>query len=180
MDINIIKALHIIFMVSWFAGLFYIVRLFIYHTEAEQLPKPDKGILQKQYKLMAKRLWYIITWPAAILTAVFGFWLVYELNYWTQPWMQLKFGFLALLYTYHFVNHSIFKNLQKDIIKWSSFKLRLWNEGATLLLFAIVFIVTVGKYSLDKWYYGMVGIAILGGLFFIIAKAYKKKRTKKG
>ena len=68
MDISYIKALHIIFVVSWFSGLFYIVRLFIYFAEAEKKEEPAKKILQTQYKIMSKRLWYIITWPSAILT----------------------------------------------------------------------------------------------------------------
>ncbi|MDR9488704.1 CopD family protein, partial [Salibacter sp.] len=69
-----IKALHIIFVVTWFAGLFYIVRLFIYHTEAEQRSEPEKSILQSQFRLMEKRLWYGITWPSAVLTMIFGIW----------------------------------------------------------------------------------------------------------
>ena len=74
MDFSYLKALHIIFVVTWFAGLFYIVRLFIYHSEAESKPEPERSILQKQYKLMEKRLWYGITWPSMILTITFGSW----------------------------------------------------------------------------------------------------------
>ena len=70
------KALHIIFVVSWFAGLFYIIRLFIYHTEAEEKPESERKALQDQFKIMENRLWYIITWPAAILATVFGVWMV--------------------------------------------------------------------------------------------------------
>ena len=75
MDFLYLKALHIIFVVTWFAGLFYIVRLFIYQTEAAQKPEPAREILQTQYKLMSKRLWYIITWPSAILASIFAFWI---------------------------------------------------------------------------------------------------------
>ena len=75
MEFGYIKALHIIFVVTWFAGLFYIVRLFIYFVEADKEGGDVKAILQKQYKLMSKRLWYGITWPSAILTAVFASWL---------------------------------------------------------------------------------------------------------
>ncbi|NCG30998.1 MAG: protoporphyrinogen IX oxidase, partial [Bacteroidetes bacterium] len=92
MGLLYIKALHIIFVVSWFAGLFYIVRLFIYHTEAEDKPTTEKDILQAQFKIMEKRLWYIITWPAAILASIFGFWMVYELNLWSSMWMNVKLG----------------------------------------------------------------------------------------
>jgi len=72
MDYFYLKALHIIFIVTWFAGLFYIVRLFIYHTEAQDEEEVARIILQKQYKIMSKRLWYGITWPSAILTAILG------------------------------------------------------------------------------------------------------------
>ena len=66
-----VKALHIIFIVTWFSGLFYIVRLFIYNTEALTEPEPAAGILQKQFSLMIKRLWLGITWPSAVLTLIF-------------------------------------------------------------------------------------------------------------
>ncbi|HVF96269.1 MAG TPA: CopD family protein, partial [Flavisolibacter sp.] len=67
-----LKALHIIFIVTWFAGMFYIVRLFIYNTEAAEKPEPEKSILQKQFSIMSKRLWFGITWPSAVMTLVFG------------------------------------------------------------------------------------------------------------
>lgn len=177
MELFYIKALHIIFVVSWFAGLFYIVRLFIYHTEAEQKEEPAKTILQEQYKIMEKRLWYIITWPAAILTMVFGIWmLVLVPAYLKEPWMHLKLSFVFGLLVYQFSCQRIYSQLQNDIIKWSSTKLRMWNEIATLLLFAIVFIVIVGRVSLDHWYWGVVGLVIFGVLMMIIVKWYKKRR----
>ena len=67
-----IKSLHIIFVVTWFAGLFYIPRLFVYQIEAFYKPPPEKEILGKQLKLMTKRLWFIITWPSSILAIFFG------------------------------------------------------------------------------------------------------------
>ncbi|HLW14741.1 MAG TPA: CopD family protein, partial [Flavobacteriaceae bacterium] len=75
-----IKSLHLIFIVTWFAGLFYIVRLFVYQIEAFQKPSPDKEILGKQLKIMASRLWNIITWPGMILAVFFGTWL-----FWINP-----------------------------------------------------------------------------------------------
>ena len=74
---NYIKSLHLIFVITWFAGLFYIPRLFIYHIEASRKPSPEKEILSEQLKLMAKRLWYIITWPSAILATIFALWLLH-------------------------------------------------------------------------------------------------------
>src|ERR1017187_5529456 len=95
-------ALHIIFVVTWFSGLFYIVRLFVYHAEAEKKIEPEKSILQKQYKLMEKRLWYGITWPSMIGTYVFGFWMLYE-NYGLNipAWLLLKLSFVFGLTLYH-------------------------------------------------------------------------------
>ena len=176
MDFRYILALHIIFVVTWFAGLFYIVRLFIYHVEAEELPAAEKHILQKQYKIMESRLWYAITYPSMFLTFIFGFWLLYLLNFWTLPWIHLKLAFVFALVLYHIRCGMIFKNLQRDNIAYTSFGLRLWNEGATLLLFAIVFIV-IFKDIFSVWW-GMLGLIIIGTLFFIVAKAYKKVREK--
>ena len=126
MDFAYVKALHIIFVVTWFAGLFYIVRLFIYHVEAEQKEETAKIILQTQYKLMSKRLWYIITWPSAILAGFFAIWmLIQEPSYLKMGWMHVKLSFVLALYFYHFACHIIYKQLQKDIIKHSALKLRI-------------------------------------------------------
>ena len=171
-----LTALHIIFVVTWFAGLFYIVRLFVYHAEAEQLQEPDRSILQRQYKVMENRLWYFITTPSMLLTLVFGLWLVYEYNYWLQPWMLLKFGFVLGLIIYHCWLGVIFNQLQKDVIKYSSTQFRLINEIATLLLIAIVFIVVL-KNTLS-WPWGIIGLLLIGGLTVLVVKWYKKKRER--
>ncbi|MFC2109811.1 CopD family protein [Bacteroidota bacterium] len=173
-----IKALHIIFVVTWFAGLFYIVRLFIYHVEAEDKPELAKSILQQQYKIMSKRLWYIITWPSAILASIFAFWILYLLpNFLLQPWMWVKLSFVVLLYLYQFGCQKIYSQLQNDIVKYSSSQLRLWNEGATIILFAVIFLVELQ--SAMNWIWGIVGIAIFGVLMMFLVKLYKKARAKK-
>ena len=178
MDFLYIKALHIIFVVTWFAGLFYIIRLFIYHVEAEKKIAPAKEILQTQYKLMSKRLWYIITWPSAILASLFAFWMLYESPYYlSEPWMHVKLAFVLALYFYHYSCHRIYKQLQNDIIKYSAFKLRLWNEVATIILFAIVFLVTLK--SAINWVWGVVGILLFGFLLMLFIRLYKKIRAKK-
>tara|TARA_B110001469_G_C9626311_1_gene312697 strand:+ start:1075 stop:1659 length:585 start_codon:yes stop_codon:yes gene_type:complete len=178
MDFLYVKSLHIIFVVTWFAGLFYIVRLFIYQTEAEQKPQPAKEILQTQYKLMSKRLWYIITWPSAILASVFAFWMLYTNPYYLQePWMLVKLSFVFALYFYHGYCHKIFTKLQNDIVKYSAIKLRIFNEVSTILLFAIVFLVTVK--SAINWIWGVVGILLFGVLMMLGIKLYKTIRDKK-
>ena len=178
MEFDYIKALHIIFVVTWFAGLFYIVRLFIYFVEAAKEEESAKAILQKQYKLMSKRLWYGITWPSAILTAFFATWL-FSTNfsyYISQPWMHIKLTFVVALYVYHFMCHRMFVQLINDKLTFSSFKLRIFNEIATVILFAIVFLVVL-KNSIS-WIWGAIGIVLFGVLLMLAIKAYKKIREK--
>src|SRR5680860_894667 len=170
---NFIKALHLIFVITWFAGLFYIPRLFIYHIEASQKPSPEKEILTKQLQLMTKRLWYIITWPSAILATLFAVWLLVLMPVWLkQPWMHIKLGFVLLLIAYHLKNHQIFQQLQRNEIKYTSNFMRIWNEGATLILFAIVFLVILK--STFNWIFGVVGIVVLGILLMLGIKLYKR------
>jgi len=166
-----LKALHIIFVVSWFAGLFYMVRLFIYHTEAEERDVSERKVLQDQFKIMESRLWNIITWPAAVLSTVFGYWMVWELQLWTQPWMLVKIGLTTLLWVYHFITHRIYRQYQNDFISWTSVRLRMWNEVATLWLVSIVFVVIL-RGTLN-WVYGTLGFFAVGILLIIGIRLYK-------
>ena len=173
---NYIKSLHLIFVITWFAGLFYIPRIFIYHIEAALKSSPEKEILATQLKLMAKRLWYIITWPSAILALLFGIWLLALASYWfEQSWMHAKLGFVVLLIAYHIKTHLIFKQLQNDQINYTSNFMRIWNEGATLILFAVVFLVLL-KSTLNMAY-GMVGLIGLALLLMLGIKLYKRTRS---
>lgn len=171
-----IKAIHIIFVVSWFAGLFYIIRLFIYHTEASERPENEQKILYPQYQLMEKRLWSIITTPAMILTLITGFTMLY-LNpaYLKMPWMHVKLTFILGLVIYHFICQNIMKGLWKENFKWTSTQLRIWNEVATIFLVAIVFLVVL-KNTLS-WVWGVIGLIGLGITLMIAVKLYKKART---
>ncbi|MDA9602671.1 CopD family protein [Flavobacteriaceae bacterium] len=172
---NYIKALHLIFVITWFAGLFYIPRLFIYHTEASKKTKQEADILIRQLKIMSRRLWYIITWPSAILAIIFAIWLLILMPSWLlQSWMHLKLTFVALLIVYHLKTHRIFLKLQKNKIDYSEMFLRIWNEGATLLLFAIVFLAIL-KDGLH-WIGGTLGILGLGVILFLGIRLYKKIR----
>ena len=178
MAFEYIKALHIIFIVTWFAGLFYIVRLFIYQVEALEKPEYEKKILSPYLNLMANRLWYIITWPSAILTLIFGFWvLYYRWGYMQLGFMHAKLGFVLLLYIYHFICHKIYKDLQNGKAKWTSTQLRIWNEVATVLLFAIVFLIVLKSLISVVW--GIVGLIGLSLLMMLGIKWYKKTRDKK-
>lgn len=175
---DIFKSLHIIFVVSWFAGLFYIVRLFIYHTEANQKPDAERKVLQEQFDVMQKRLWYIITTPAMILTVVFGALMLFtpeRTDYLLgQPWMQLKLAFVGVLLVYHFICQMIMNRLKHDRSGWTSMHLRLWNEVATLLLVAIVFLVISKDAAVGmKGVLGFFGVAIA---LMIGIRIYKKLR----
>ncbi|GAA4295454.1 CopD family protein [Aestuariibaculum suncheonense] len=174
---NYIKALHLIFVITWFAGLFYIPRLFVYQIEASEKPSPEKEILGKQLALMAKRLWNIITWPSAILATVFAIWLLILMpGFLKQPWMHVKLAFVVLLIIYHLKTHQYYKQLQKGIVAKTSNFMRLWNEGATFILFAVVFLVILK--SAINWVFGVVGILVLGILITLGFKIYKNIRDK--
>ena len=175
MTFETVKALHIIFVVSWFAGLFYIVRLFIYHIEAQERDEQAKEILSDQFKIMEKRLWWIITTPAMILTIVFGTWMiVLAPGYLQMGWMHIKLTFVAMLLIYHFVCQRTMFQLARGIFNWKSNGLRLFNEVATLGLVAIVFIVTM-KNSMN-WINGTVGFFAVAIGLMILIKIYKRLR----
>lgn len=170
-------ALHIIFIVTWFAGLFYIVRLFIYHTEAEKKNEIEKTILQTQYKLMEKRLWYGITWPSMIATILLGAYLVWmKPENLLQAYFILKLCFVGGLVLYHFQCHVIFKRLQSDVVKSTSFKLRLWNEVSTIFLIAIVFLIVLKTNTGFIW--GVLGLVIFSATLLLAIKIYKSRREK--
>lgn len=174
---NYLKSLHLIFVITWFAGLFYIVRLFVYQIEANDKPSPEKEILQKQYKIMTYRLWYIITWPSAIFAGFFAIWLLILMPSWLQmPWMHVKLGFVFVLYVYQLKCHHIYNQLQKDEFKYTSNFMRLWNEVATLILFAVVFLVILK--SAFNWIYGVIGIFLFSLLLMLGFKFYKKIRGR--
>jgi putative membrane protein len=173
-----LKAIHIIFIVTWFAGLFYIPRLFIYITEAHEKAEPEKSILIRQFKVMASRLWFGITWPSAIITLVMGTSLIINQPAWLQQsFMHVKLALVFMLYVYHFSLHYIFNLLKKDIVKYSSSQLRIWNEVATLFLISIVFIIVLKNALSMLW--GLVGLLGVMMLIFAGIKIYKKFRNGK-
>ncbi len=177
MEYNYIKAFHLIFVITWFAGLFYIPRLFIYHIEATQKDSNEAAVLVPQLKLMAKRLWTIICWPSAILATGFAIWLlILNPGLLLLQWMLIKLGFVGLLLVYHLITHQMYRALQNDNVRYSSNFMRLWNEGATLLLFAIVFLAIL-KTSFD-WVYGLVGLIGLGIVLMLGIRLYKRMRNQ--
>ncbi|WGK65733.1 CopD family protein [Croceiramulus getboli] len=176
MDYGYLKALHLIFVVTWFAGLFYVPRLFIYHIEAQDKPEPDRSILSAQLALMTKRLWYIITWPSLVLASSFAIaMLIINTGLLYAPWMQIKLGFIVLLYAYHWKCHLMFKQLQRGLFRYSSNFMRIWNEGTTLILFAVIFLAITK--STTHWIWGLVGLIGLAVVLMLGIKLYKRFRT---
>ena len=172
-----LKTLHIIFIVTWFAGIFYMPRLFIYNTEANEKTDVEKEILQKQFGIMMKRLWYGITWPSAILTLLLGLLVWYKMyNFVVMDWLMIKLLFVAGLYAYHFTLHIIFNHQAKGIFKYTSQQLRVWNEVATIFLVAIVALAVVKQSMSFLWL--LVGLIILIFVLLSAIKVYKKMSGK--
>ena len=173
-----IKALHIIFVVTWFAGLFYIVRLFVYQAEAKDRPQNEQDILIPQYQLMSKRLWYGITWPSMILATTFGTWMIIDQPaFLKMPWMHIKLSFVVGLLIYHFVCHSFFIKLQRRVDRRTGGFYRIWNELATLFLVAIVFIVILKNNG--NWWLGTICFILFGFALMLAIKIYKRLREGK-
>lgn len=172
-----ILSVHIIFVVSWMAGLFYSVRLFIYHTEAGDRSETERNILQKEYGKMERKLWCIITTPAMVLTMLAGIAMIcIRPGLLQAPWLHVKLCFVVALLVYHFICQHIMKQLSLGKYRFSSFQLRLWNEVATILLVAIVFTVVL-KSAVD-WVYGLIGLIIFAVVIMISVKWYKHYRSK--
>jgi putative membrane protein len=134
-----IKSLHIIAMVAWFAGLFYLPRLFVYHADAVDT------ISIERFKIMERRLFRAIMWPAAVLTTVFGGWLMsYNAPYYSHAgWMQAKLGLVVLLWVYHLLCGRMVKQFACNQNVHSSRFYRVFNEAPTLLLIGVVFLVVL-------------------------------------
>ena len=134
-----VMSFHIIFMVAWFAGLFYLPRLFVYHAASEN------DVACEQFKIMEHKLfWYIMT-PAGILTSVFGVWL-FLLNwhaYLMMGWMHAKLFLVFLLWCYHIYCGYLLQQFAFDENKLSSKFYRFFNEFPTIILIAVVILVVV-------------------------------------
>ena len=134
-----IKAFHIIAMVAWFAGLFYLPRLFVYHCESSDLPSIVR------FKVMERRLYYGITWPAAILTTIFGVGLLStNWSYYMQTsWLHTKLMLVVLLWWFHLGCGHYLKQFKHDRNTKTTIFYRVFNEIPTLLLITIVILVVV-------------------------------------
>ncbi|MEE2960656.1 MAG: CopD family protein [Myxococcota bacterium] len=176
MSYLIAKSLHIIGFTCWFAGLFYIVRLFIYDMEAREKSAQEEKILIAQLQIMQQRLWYGITWPSMVVTLLCGLWLTHLYGSLPQ-WLIIKLTLILLLVCYHLLCGSILKKLRSDAVgNWSSRRLRMLNEVATVFLVFIVF-TAVFKQQMTLPILGK----ITGTFFFLLVGGfllYQKMRKK--
>lgn len=173
-----IKAIHLIFVVTWFAGLFYIVRLCIYEVEAQDKPEPERSILSRQYRIMMKRLWYGITWPSAIITLIFGAWMWYLIGN-TPGWLLIKFGLVAGLYLYHISIQRIIGQQLHGQYQYTSQQLRIWNEVATIFLVSIVMIAVVKHRMSVIW--AFAGLLVFVMILMSAIRVYRNyRKSQKG
>lgn len=175
-----IKAIHIIFVTSWFAGLFYLPRLLVYHREAADRPEPEAGILKKTLQQYQKLLYNAIMLPAMVLALLSGSYMVYlNPDLLSESWLLLKLFFVGLVIIYHFYCRKLVGDFEANIYRFSSFQLRLWNELATILLFAIVFLVVL-KNTID-WLWALLALAVFSIIIMTavkLAKDYRKRKAE--
>jgi putative membrane protein len=174
MSLLYFKALHLIGVIVWFAGLFYLGRLFVYHREADECAEPERGTLKTQFALMEKRLYYGITWPGLCITILFGSAMLIEWG--LPPWVLTKIGLVVLLVLYHLWCGYLRKKLLYEKCGWSGKQFRLFNEIPTLLLVSIVFLVVFK--DVFSW---SVFLLILAGILLMIVVTVEllaKKRQK--
>ena len=178
---TIIKAVHIIFMVSYFAGIFYLVRLFVYYKDTDEFEENKKQVLREQYVFMARRLWNIITIPAGVIMLVSGITLI-VLNFGLMktPWFHLKLTFLLGLAAYHYwcwKKILQIKNLNGNVLPIENIKLRQANEIATFILFSVVFTVILKSMVIAFWWQLIVGFIVLVALIMMTVKLVNKKKS---
>ena len=135
----LIKAFHIIAMVAWFAGLFYLPRLFVYHADCSD------ALSLERFHIMERRLYYGITWPAALLTSILGTWLIsFNFDYYMRAgWMHAKIGLVLLLWVYHLGCGHYLRQFKIRQNTRSALFFRGFNELPTLFLVAIVLLVVL-------------------------------------
>ena len=177
---TILKAVHIIFMVSYFAGIFYLVRLFVYYKDTDEFEETKRNILREQYVFMARRLWNIITVPAGIIMLGTGLTLIF-LNdgLMKTPWFHLKLTFLLGLAMYHYwcwKKVLQIKKLEGNVLPIKNIKLRQANEIATFLLFLVVFTVILTSSIIEYWWQLIVGFFVLVLLIMTTVKLVNKRK----
>jgi putative membrane protein len=174
-----IKALHIIFVVGFFSGLFYLGKMFVYHAEAGEKEEPEKGILEAFFRKTEKRTWFIIVWPSFLGLLIMGVWLMKITSVYREGWFHFKLLFLLGLFYYFMKSGGIRRRLAKGTNTWSVRKLRFFNEVPAVFLVAIVFTVYLRNIFSGIWAVGVL-IAFIAMIFSMIRfiKKMKKKKEK--
>ncbi|MCH1576327.1 MAG: CopD family protein [Flavobacteriales bacterium] len=176
MTYDVLKALHIIFVVTWFAGLFYLFRLFIYHREALDKPAAERDVLVPQFRIMERRLWAAITLPSGVLATGFGTALIVWNPVWlSMPFMWVKLGFVGLLWAYMALGRRILGQCQNGELTASSMRLRFLNEVPTVILIAVIFLIVLR--DAVGWIWGVGGILGLALLLTFAIKRYQRARS---
>jgi putative membrane protein len=169
------KAFHIIGAVAWFAGLFYLVRMFVYHVEADKKPEHLRQPFKEQFNLMEWRAYKIICNPAMVITWGCGLAMIFlNPGYWQMGWFHVKFAILVLLTAYHLWCKRIIIKLEKGENAFDSFQFRLLNELPTLFLVSIALLAVLR--DMLNFFYAFGGIVAFGISLFFFTKAYKKRR----
>lgn len=176
----IVKAIHIIFMVSYFAGIFYLVRLFVYYKDTDTFEENKKSILRAQYEFMATRLWKIITLPAFVLMTTAGItMIILNPELLKTPWFHLKMTFLLGLFAYHYWCWKMVKKLQ-DLngcdLEMPNIQLRQFNEIATFILFLVVFTVILKSTVIAYWWQLLLGFIAIVVLISATVKLVNKNK----
>lgn len=173
------KAFHIIGVVVWFAGLFYLVRLFVYHVEANEQPEPNRSILQQQYQLMEKRLYNLITTPGMVLAVVMAIALIVTApELLRETWLHIKLGFVALTVIYHFYCGRLMRQMALGKFTWGSQQLRGLNELPTVFLVTVV-LLAVFKNDLPTSATAWGILALIMAMAAIIQLYARKRRLDK-
>lgn len=178
---TVIKAIHLIFMVSYFAGIFYLVRLFVYYKDTDEFEEVKKKVLREQYVFMARRLWNIITVPAGVIMLASGLTMIF-LNFGLMktPWFHLKLTFLVGLAVYNYwcwKRVLQLKSLDGDAMPLKNLKLRQANEIATFILFLVIFTVILKSLVIEYWWQLITGFVVLVVLIMGTVKLVNKRKS---
>lgn len=171
------KSFHIVGMVAWFAGLFYLPRLFVYHAEAYAQPEPARSILKSQYQIMEKRLYTIIMTPAMLLTVAMAIALITtEPEIFKETWLHIKLVFVGILLGYHHLCGRLIKKFAVDECKWTGQQFRWFNEVPTVF-FVLIVLLAIFRDNLptDGATFLTAGMLLS---FAIAIQLYAKKRRQ--
>ena len=172
-----LKAIHLFALVAFFAGTFHIVRLFVAHREAMAKTEPDRTILLTQFSSLERSALFLLIWPALALFMTLGAWILWQrMDLLKRPFMHVFLGYLAVLLVYHFVVHRLYYRLKRGDVKWSAFQLRVWAQGATLFLFALIVLVLFRERT--TWLWGSFGLLVVGATVMFIFASLRRRVVK--